>query len=357
MNLLKSKVFTLLKDPSYRDDDEVFLNIILWLGFLLASLIHVFFLFLFLSFDVPLFVFMNIGSLTIYALVFVLHRARAYTAAGLIFTLEVCLYTLLSVLASGTATSVYNFYFLTLLIQAMIPYAKPLFRTVVGVFIGLLLTFCLVAGESLAPFAPFTPELTSLCHIINVETTFVGQIAVIGLAEYIRHLITEYHRVEMKKYQKQAQTDSLTGLYNRHYANMLFGRLMPDADYVIALLDIDDFKSINDRYGHTKGDEVLVRISSILNKSLRKTDAIIRWGGEEFLVLLQNIDLATAKIVLEKTRASIAEQTYTHNESTFHATVSIGAYPLDNADVHQSISLCDRKLYESKHSGKNRVTV
>ena len=122
----------------------------------------------------------------------------------------------------------------------------------------------------------------------------------------------------------------------------------------LILLDIDFFKSVNDEYGHQVGDEVLKEVSSIIMENVREHDTSVRWGGEEFLMLLPETDLEGAKIVAEKIRNTICNKKLTKND--LNVTASFGVAIMNNKDTEESfIARTDEALYEAKESGRNKV--
>ncbi|HKL11243.1 MAG TPA: cache domain-containing protein [Clostridia bacterium] len=169
-------------------------------------------------------------------------------------------------------------------------------------------------------------------------------------------------RVELEKYSKRmkqlARTDSLTGLLNHNAIMQNAQSRMHEADRYHAplsaiMLDIDDFKKINDTYGHQFGDEVLVRVSSIFNESLRETDIIGRYGGEEFLILLPNTNLDNAWQVAEKIRKAVESSIWDVEELT--VTLSGGVSEYAGKHSNRMIGDADKKLYKAKSMGKNRM--
>lgn len=155
-----------------------------------------------------------------------------------------------------------------------------------------------------------------------------------------------------------SSTDRLTQLYNRRKIEEEFSREINRSrryqhPFVIMLFDIDFFKKINDTYGHPAGDAVLKDIARLMQKTLRSTDIISRWGGEEFLVLLPELKLDDAIILAEKLRAIVANHRFSINSQV---TISIGLYEFQETDsIDQMISKVDQKLYEAKKAGRNRI--
>lgn len=157
----------------------------------------------------------------------------------------------------------------------------------------------------------------------------------------------------------QASHDNLTGLFNRNKFNNLFGKeirrgLRYSNALSLVLFDIDFFKTVNDTHGHQLGDEVLKEISAIVTSSVREHDTVVRWGGEEFLILLPETDLEGAYIVAEKIRTTICKEALTSEKLTI--TASFGVSIMNGKDTEDSfIARTDEALYEAKESGRNKV--
>ena len=157
----------------------------------------------------------------------------------------------------------------------------------------------------------------------------------------------------------QASHDKLTGLFNRNKFDELYSKELKRAkryenDLSVILFDIDNFKLINDTNGHQIGDNVLKEISQLMLNSIREQDIPVRWGGEEFVVLLPHTNIEGSKTVAEKIRESIAKHKFT--ELNIDITASFGVSQMNEEDsVDTLISKSDKNLYEAKNSGKNKV--
>ena len=126
---------------------------------------------------------------------------------------------------------------------------------------------------------------------------------------------------------------------------------------VVCMLDLDHFKQVNDTYGHQGGDQVLVTVASFLSDHLRPNDMIFRYGGEEFLLILVNIDLATSAKVVERLRTLLVQQTIVLDPQTsLRVTASFGLAALEiGLKVEETISRADQALYAAKERGRNQV--
>ncbi|KAF0145373.1 MAG: hypothetical protein FD156_943 [Nitrospirae bacterium] len=164
---------------------------------------------------------------------------------------------------------------------------------------------------------------------------------------------------------EEAITDALTGLYNKKH---FFERALEDAQKALSynfplsvfMFDIDHFKKYNDQNGHVEGDVLLKRLSKLLKENTRSTDTIARYGGEEFIVLLPNTEKNSAMLYAEKIRKAIESCPFQHREKQPLGYVSISGgvatFPFDGKSIDSIVKNADKALYESKTSGRNRVT-
>jgi diguanylate cyclase len=130
-----------------------------------------------------------------------------------------------------------------------------------------------------------------------------------------------------------------------------------DHDCAVAMMDLDFFKSVNDKYGHLVGDKVLVDFARYIMAHLRPYDRVFRYGGEEFLICLSDTDLQAGHDIIDRLREELGSLQFDGNgQGPFHSTVSFGVALLDgNAPVEQSIDRADKALYVAKTTGRNRV--
>ena len=167
------------------------------------------------------------------------------------------------------------------------------------------------------------------------------------------------HKVEAS-YQQAAELalrDGLTGLYNyrafQAHVNGLDG-----TGFAILLIDVDHFKNFNDRYGHIVGDQVLVQLGQVILENVRRNDRVYRYGGEEFAVLLENMDSEMAVFTAERIRTRVEQQTFTCEGLALNGvTISLGVAVFRNAKISGSeiLEQADKALYEAKARGRNNV--
>ncbi len=182
------------------------------------------------------------------------------------------------------------------------------------------------------------------------------------LVEYIRFQ-TRLRLREAKDYLNiQAKTDELTGLSNRRGFKQYLGEVeqrteMRDS-FAVIVGDLDHFKQINDQYGHEVGDFVLREIAKALKSLVRSEDLIVRWGGEEFLLLLVDTDLNGAQILAEKIRQTISSTHYSTDQGKLAVSMSLGVDAQKvGGDLYATLGAADRAMYEAKRRGRNCVVV
>lgn len=212
---------------------------------------------------------------------------------------------------------------------------------------------------------------SAMQSIYNRWTTTIEQVAWIDTRKIYQALFILivivaaflWHSLSLRRYNKKllelSITDKLTALYNRQKTDEILIREQRKMDrYMeyhcsVIMIDVDWFKHVNDTYGHQIGDRVLKQIAAILKVSLRNTDIIGRWGGEEFMVILPLTSEDEAMNVAENVRRSVADYSFGFD---FPITISIGVGELiRNQSVHENIGRIDEALYEAKNSGRNRV--
>ncbi|MHB8121240.1 MAG: GGDEF domain-containing protein [Desulfuromonadaceae bacterium] len=167
---------------------------------------------------------------------------------------------------------------------------------------------------------------------------------------------------ELESLKQDVYLDALTAVGNRRYGEMtlstrIYELQSHEIPFGVLFMDIDHFKRFNDTYGHKTGDDVLVMVAKSISFSLRKIDVVVRWGGEEFVVILPGATSVIVKAVSERIRVLIAHSFLLVGEEKTHVTVSIGATMSRSDDTAETIvSRADRLMYLSKSKGRNRVT-
>lgn len=186
-------------------------------------------------------------------------------------------------------------------------------------------------------------------------------------------LNTLHHKLESQKnelahaltrIQVLATRDELTGLFNRRHMLEVLNQHQKRLDrsghhqFHLALLDIDHFKRINDTYGHNVGDDVLQRFAQVIESTLRETDILARWGGEEFLLLINDTHAELAKVALERTRTALSQAPLLPEHPEIVITFSAGLTGYEEGErLHDCIERADGALYQAKKQGRNRIVL
>ena len=206
-------------------------------------------------------------------------------------------------------------------------------------------------------------------QVFNVESERTNRGLLITVCKdvidehYVNTLISAYnHQVHLLR---NKETDSLTGLLNRQSFDARLTKLHENfslenrsddhpCSFTFALLDIDFFKSVNDKYGHVYGDEVLILFSNLMKKAFRDSDMLFRYGGEEFAVLLHDVNLELANSILNRFRNTIADFNFPMENKV---TTSIGYSEFTNkVPLSSVIERADKALYYSKEHGRNKTS-
>jgi diguanylate cyclase (GGDEF)-like protein len=171
--------------------------------------------------------------------------------------------------------------------------------------------------------------------------------------------ITERKLAE-EELKRLASTDKLTEAYNRTKFKEIIGREIErfkryNQPLSIIIFDIDHFKDVNDRYGHSAGDYVLKTIADIVRENIRKIDYFVRWGGEEFMIISSETNLKEVYVLAERIRETIESYIF---EDIGKVTISLGVTEFKENDTEDSlIKRADNAMYEAKKKGRNRVEV
>jgi len=164
--------------------------------------------------------------------------------------------------------------------------------------------------------------------------------------------------------EQMANKDGLTMLFNHSYFKENLAKEFDRAyrygkQFALALLDLDNFKNVNDRHGHLKGDEVLKKVASVIMSNVRTTDIPARYGGEEFAIIFTETDIEAAEYALNRIKQSLSEVEFEGELESFFVTFSAGltVFSSEYKNTEEMINLVDNALYHSKNNGKDQITV
>ncbi|WP_019030134.1 GGDEF domain-containing protein [Colwellia piezophila] len=250
-------------------------------------------------------------------------------------------------------------YFIPIIIlSAKNAWNRPHFNNIGDKLLSVALTSLVFLFLSFAAYKTLSDHEFVL-HVEFWRYYFATINSIVGIS-----LILSYSIEAQLKLKTLSIKDPLTGLYNRRgfeeLSNSQLALAVRKNDNVAFLaLDIDHFKSINDRYGHAIGDKVLVVLSDLLSRYTRKNDIIMRQGGEEFCILLFDITEKNAVLLAEKIRTAIVNLTINEQNTIINFTASFGvlSMPAQNVDMLESLTRVDAALYQAKKTGRNKVCI
>ena len=217
-------------------------------------------------------------------------------------------------------------------------------------------------GYKTIPYAAPSEFLTLYTELQKSKEHLLKQQFI--LEEKVNQRTTALNKANMAL-KELANKDSLTGLYNRRYLENKFSELQAilsrnNACMMVAMLDLDHFKNLNDEYGHLIGDNCLTYISDVMQRKFdRRSDIVARFGGEEFIIVAQSDDNKSVLQMLEEFREEIAQHNFPHNSHHFvNMTISIGSLTAKakfSSDIDDWIRLADKQLYQAKKAGRNKL--
>lgn len=201
-------------------------------------------------------------------------------------------------------------------------------------------------------------------RVIGTRALSDGDQIQVGPTALLRYTVTdEDQRALLEQLYATSVTDALTGARNRDYMESLLASEISYAKrhgshLAFVLFDLDHFKKINDTYGHPAGDAVLIAVATAIRAEARKEDSLCRYGGEEFALVLRDIDSVGARTMGERVRSVIEGLNVTHDGRAIPVTASVGVSTLREVPEATSmnvVKLADRRLYRAKELGRNRV--
>ncbi len=321
---------------------------------LLCLAVHLFYLVLFLIFQIYPLVFINIFSSLFYVLMLLFYKGETDGQVVLAY-LEIIFFSLLSDLFVG---SCFDYLLFVIEMISVIPFLlaeRYKYRTylqIFGAMIAIFLYYCSITGITLFPNA------TEKASLIEIQVIFLNLIITISTVIYISLLYSIDIKEANDKLKYTSNHDTLTDLYNRRFFEQTLQRSISENSnhFSIAMFDIDDFKKINDNYGHFVGDNVLEAISRCLKNHVAGDELPIRWGGEEFMIYMPQKDMAQAYEIIEKICNDINKLEFNYKDKVIKVSSTVGiAYGEDLSAYEDVIKLADKRLYIGKNSGKNRI--
>ena len=313
--------------------------------------IHVFYVVLFAIARLNIMAIIASGVVAIYLLFFLVLNKKKYYLYALLCGNEFFVFVIVATTMLGFNTG-FHFYliglcvvsFFTTYFQKNQNSKGSLVWTGMSVVMYLLLYLC----------TTYNPPYYQIEKWVEMTLFILHAVLVFGFVAYYMLVFVKYAKSLEAKITFQSRTDELTQISNRYGLYDYYEQDIDKEDKVLALFDIDDFKGINDHYGHVTGDYILKRVAEIASNAL--SDAFIcRYGGEEFVIILNEEGFFDK---LEEFRKAIEKETFEFEGNKVKLTITIGAKKYQNVPSLQKwVDQADEKMYEGKNSGKNKVVI
>ena len=318
---------------------------------ILYLVLHVFYLVLFLIAKLYILVYVTAGVIALYIFFFFLIYKKKYYPYALLCGNEFFAYIAVTTVMLGFNTG-FHFYLIALCIVSFFTTYFSKSKNLKGslLWVGLSLAIYLTLY--------FVTKFNAPYYVIDqwLEITLFTTHAIVVFLFIASYLLVflKYALSLEKKIMIQSRTDELTQIGNR-YALFDYFEAESKDDKIVALFDIDDFKNINDKYGHVTGDFILKRVAELATENL-KDSFVCRYGGEEFVVVFNSDNFDAVIEELESFRKNIEKETFEFENSKINLTITIGVSQYkDDISLEKWVELADEKMYFGKNNGKNKT--
>lgn len=323
-------------------------------GYIIALFVHAIFGVFFYWFGFDQLVYINLLSVLIYALALWMLNNGYSCSSLLLVSIEVVLHACVAVFTLGWESGFHYYLFTMVLGAAFNPYWSIFSKLSYAAVICLAYITLGYYAALYPPMVEVNPALLQGAQSFNAIFAFVF----IG---YLAHVYAKLTSDAEEKLHQLVATDPLTGLYNRREFLRLFDfelikNRRSQIPFAMIMVDIDDFKMINDTLGHQCGDEAIIAVSDCFRKNVREQDHVARWGGEEFVLLLPETDMDGAVILAEKLFEAVGGLRYScgSNVHSISITLSVGVH--QHQETRDQLLLrVDHGLIQGKETGKNQI--
>ena len=291
------------------------------------------------------------GVVAIYLLFFLVLKKKKYYLYALLCGNEFFVFIIVATTMLGFNTG-FHFYLIGLCVVSFFTtyFSKQKNSKGSLVWVGMSLTMYLL----LYFCTTFNPPYYQIEKWVEMTLFALHAFLVFGFIAYYMVVFVKYAKSLEAKITFQSRTDELTQISNRYGLYDYYEQDIDKEDKVLALFDIDDFKGINDNYGHVTGDHILKRVAEIASNVLNDS-FICRYGGEEFVIILNEEGFFDK---LEEFRKAVEKETFEFEGNKVNLTITIGAKKYQNVPSLQKwVDQADEKMYEGKKSGKNKVVI
>lgn len=323
----------------------------------LALLYHILFSCLIAGFHYPAVLIYYLAVCGFYVIMLQLVKKNKYRLATVLVHVEIISFMLINTVLFGWNAGFHAF----LLALASLVYFNPFERKrVMYFFSGLeaVLFFCLkIYTIYYAPVLDVGTKMRDVFYLLNYAGCFIVVVCGAAVSKVSADMTERRLKKKTQSLQNQADHDPLTHLWTRPYLIKQFHLVeekgMP---FSVVMCDIDNFKKINDTYGHNCGDYILESIAGVIVENSPNNSVVTRWGGEEFILLLEDCDITKSRPMVEKIREKVSEADFTYKEKRLHVTMTFGiSTSMERRDLTGLIELADDRMYVGKQNGKNQV--
>lgn len=333
-------------------------------GDIFCLLVHIFFLCVFKAFDITFMVYFNVGSIIFYSLLaIVILTKEAYTFSVCIALIEIIIHAIAATVSVGWNWGFAMFIVCIVPIPFMLEFKKRfmpyLISTIIVLAFLILKAYTTVEGSVM--YSVDSQAASTAMYMFNSFFAFFLIIAISAVFKISRAESQQKLNDKNETLIRLAAIDPLTQLFNRRAMTSYMKTVQERAaatntTYVVVMGDIDDFKRINDTYGHSCGDKVIETVARIMAECVPSEGYVCRWGGEEVLFAIPNCTSEKGTQVAEKIRSKIEAERFTSENGSYGVTITFGVYECDGRiSYEKGISIADKYLYYGKQNGKNVV--
>ncbi len=325
-----------------------------------AMLPHIFLLGFFATHSISFMVWINVASIAVYAVAFWLAQKGVHQISAILMTLEVCLYGLITTYFLGTETLTQWYILMPMIAHYLFSDVTRIQRIALTVLCFLALNGCFALGYFAPPIYGPVPNLIML-RVLNINVVFFAMLLELWISNSVRALTKGVHQRTLREVQDQSFRDPLTQLFNRRFIDTMFQEWIKDKKHnktVLVIIDLDEFKSVNDRFGHVEGDRVLRAFADGMRAVLRHTDLQVRWGGDEFVLVMNGVTEQRAVQVLRKLQRHFIENPMVIGSNDVYSIDFSAGVCFYNPELglEGSLRLCDQCMYIGKREGKGHIT-
>ena len=334
-------------------------NVIIKTCYITAAIylsVHILYMIFFLIVKADILLYINFFSIAFYLFSFYLIKKKKYFAYANLCGNEFFIFMSAATIIGGFQAGFHLCIIGLSIVSFFTTYFSFRKRNIKGAIIWCIISLAIYLTLHL--YCSFNDPIIVFPKWLNVTLYSLHSVAAFTFVIAYLYIFLNYALKLENKILNESRTDELTQIPNRYEMYIYADSIEDKTNYALAIFDIDDFKKINDTYGHVNGDLILKEIAKIATNEA--TDSFVcRYGGEEFIVIIPTKgDINYAFNIMENIRMAIKDRKFLFDDEVVNVTISVGIEQYDNAiSMDRWISLADNKLYESKAKGKNRITI